>query len=181
MQGRGIANVGQCGGIKLNNFHNDLEYSMELRDDERLDDFYKAAFPMLERIEFCSEISMQQKGIDKIIYFSNGNAISIDEKKRRKDYGDILLEIWKNKEQKKPGWLFYSQCDYIVYAILGANKIYLLPVLLLQMAWKNNGKEWLGKYDLKIANNGSYDTVNIAIPTDVLLNAISNEMKKQTA
>lgn len=162
----------------MNDFKRDLEYSMELKDDNRLDNFYKVAFPLADKIEFCSELSQQFKGVDKIIYFKSGNTITIDEKKRRKDYGDILLELWKNKEKRKPGWLFYSQCDYIVYAILEANKIYLLPLLFLQMAWKNNRSQWLNKYDRKLANNIYYNTENIPIPTNVLLSAISAEMNK---
>lgn len=102
-----------------------------------------------------------------------------DEKKRRKDYGDILLELWKNKENRRPGWLFYSQCDYIVYAVLESDKIYLLPTLLLQMAWRNNSNEWLSQYQKKEALNYGYTTVNIPIPADILLNAISAEMNKQ--
>ena len=160
----------------MNDFKTDLMYSMDLKDDSRLDAFYKKAFPLAVRVEFCEDMENQKKGIDKIIHFQNGSAVTVDEKKRRKDYGDILLELWKNKGQRKPGWLFYSQCDYIVYAILDAGKIFLFPVLLLQMAWKRNGQEWLKRYNRKLANNVIYDTENIAIPTNVLLAALTQEM-----
>jgi len=163
----------------IHDFHTDLEYSVNLCDDERLDNFYKQAFPLAVKVEFCSDLSEQLKGIDKIIYFQNGNSITVDEKKRRKDYGDILLELWKNKKHRKPGWLFYSQCDYIVYAVLEANKIYLLPTVLLQMAWKANREQWLSRYMKKEALNDGYITVNIAIPTEILLNAVLKEMTKK--
>lgn len=162
--------------MRFNDFHRDLEYSIDLRDDESLNQFYIEAFPTAKHIEFCEDMERQRKGIDKIIHFPNGRFITIDEKKRRTDYGDILLELWSVYEHRKPGWLFYSQCDYIVYAILIANKIYLLPLLLLQMAWKNNKLEWQQVYERKVAENSGYTTHNIAIPTDVLLQAIRNEM-----
>jgi len=162
----------------LNDFHADLKYSLENRDDITLNDFYKKAFPLAESVAFCEDLTLQKKSIDKIIRFKNGKSVTVDEKKRRVDYGDILLELWSNKERKKAGWLFYSECDYIVYAVLPAGVAYLLPVLLLQMAWKNNRAEWERSYKKHLADNKLYRTENIAIPTNVLLYAISAEMKK---
>ena len=179
MRGKSIASAGRCGAIKCNDFHADLRYSLENRDDETLNAFYKKAFPLSTRVEFCEDLALQKKGIDKIVHFENGNTVTVDEKKRRKDYGDILLELRSNKERNTPGWLFYSQCDYIVYAVLPAGVVYLLPVLLLQMAWKSNGGTWQKQFPVKLADNQLYHTENIAIPTGVLLNAISLEMKKQ--
>ena len=92
-----------------------------------------------------------------------------------------MLELLKNKEQQKPGWLFYSECDYIVYAVLESKKIYLLPTLLLQMAWRNNRRVWEAKYQKKDALNEWYTTQNIPIPTDILLSAIRREMECSTA
>ena len=169
---------GRSTAIKYNDFHTDLKYSLENRDDETLNEFYMKAFPLAERIEFCENLVLQKKGIDKIIHFKDEKTITIDEKKRRKDYGDILLELWSNKERRTPGWLYYSQCDYIVYAVLPTKTVYLLPTLLLQMAWKNNKYEWLKKYKRSMANNNYYNTENIAIPANILLQAISNEMNK---
>lgn len=176
LHARSIATIGRYGEINTNDFHKDLEYSLECRDDEILNEFYIRAFPLAERIEFCEDMDSQTSGVDKIIHFPGGRMVTVDEKKRRKDYGDILLELLKNKEKKRPGWLFYSECDYIVYAVMDAKKVYLLPVLLLQMAWKNNRKTWEGKYEKKDALNIGYTTQNIPIPTSVLLNAIRSEM-----
>ena len=174
---------GRHGAIKYNDFQTDLHYSLDLSDEKLLDEFYMTKFPFAQSVETVSygankiNRELQEKGVDKIIRCSNGNVFTIDEKKRRKDYGDILIELWKNKEQHKLGWLFYSQCDYIVYAVIGADKIYLLPTLLLQMAWKTNGTNWLKQYPLKKADNIYYKTVNIAIPTNILITAMQNEMQ----
>lgn len=179
--GQSIAIIGRCGAININCFATDLEYSLEHRDDETLNRFYFEAFPLAERIEFCEDLENQFSGVDKIIHFKGGKKVTVDEKKRRKDYGDILLELLKNKEQQKPGWLFYSECDYIVYAVLESKKIYLLPTLLLQMAWRNNRRVWEAKYQKKDALNEGYTTQNIPIPTDILLSAIRREMECSTA
>lgn len=176
MRGGDTVKNGKCGEIRLNNFHSDLQYSIDARDDEQLDTFYREAFPLAERIEFCAELALQKRGIDKIVHFKGGNSVTVDEKKRRRDYGDILLELRSNKERGTPGWLFYAQCDYIVYAVLAAGKVYLLPTLLLKMAWRQHGAAWVNQYEKKYADNGLYRTENIAIPTGVLLKALSEQM-----
>jgi len=142
-------------------------------------------FPDLETVELIQDIETQRKGIDKILYFSNGKQVTIDEKKRRKDYGDILLELWSVWEEKKKGWLLTTQCDYIVYAIMLSKKVYLLPTLLLKMAWKENKVIWLTQAKNKNNNfhiinalNKNYTTVSIAIPTEILLKAIANQMEQ---
>lgn len=178
MRGQGTAKDGRCGEINCNDFATDLAYSLDFADDQSLNGFYLRAFPLASRVEFCGDMQNQSSGVDKIIHFSNGKTVTVDEKKRRKDYGDILLELWKNKEQKKPGWLYYSACDYIVYAIPDSNKIYLLPTILLQMAWKKNRAEWESLYKRVLAKNKGYTTENIPIPTEVLLSALRLEMEQ---
>lgn len=164
------------GQPSINNFNNDLNYSLDKREDDLLNRFYNKAFPNIERIEFVSDLSSQKRGIDKIIYFKSGKQVTIDEKKRRKDYGDILLEIWSVLENKKRGWLYTCQCDYIVYIVLSIKRIYLLPALLLKKAWNKNKEKWLTKYRYKDAINKGYTTRNIPIPANELLEAITEQM-----
>lgn len=162
----------------MNEFFTDLEYSLEERDDEMFNSFYHRAFPNISDIKFCEDMQTQRKGIDKIICFKSGKSFTIDEKKRRVDFGDILLELWSVYEKQKRGWLYTSQCDYIVYAIMPSKKVYLLPTILLQRAWMTNGKSWVTTYKQVQARNVGYTTLSIAIPTEVLLSAISQEMKQ---
>jgi len=170
--------AGKHGAMKYNDFDVDLQYSLDQRENELFDSFYYRIFPGLRRIKLVEDLDLQKKGIDKILYFKDGRILTIDEKKRRKDYGDILLEIWSIWEQRKPGWLYTCQSDYIVYAIMSSKKVYLLPVLLLKRAWIMNGKNWIKSYDIISANNKTYTTKSIAIPTNVLLEAISKEMSQ---
>jgi len=168
--------IGKFGAIKVNDFKVDLEWSLDSSEDELFNDFYYKAFPNIKEIEFCEDMERQRKGFDKIIHFQNGNWFAIDEKKRRVDYGDILLEIW-SVDKKKRGWLYTCQCDYIVYAIMPTKKIYLLPTLLLKKAWITNKDKWIN-YKPIIARNKTYVTESRSIKTDELLSAISNEMKQ---
>ncbi|NLJ80250.1 MAG: hypothetical protein GX335_04420 [Firmicutes bacterium] len=157
-------------------FQLDLEYSLNERENEMFDRFYYRAFPGLARVEFVEDMERQRKGIDKVLHFKSGYKISIDEKKRRKDYGDILLELWSVWEQRKRGWLYTCKCDYIVYAVMPARKLYLLPTLLLKRAWIKNRKLWSKSYPGVVAQNKGYITKSIAIPTSVLLRGISEQM-----
>jgi hypothetical protein len=167
---------GQFGGIKVNDFKTDLEYSLDSSDNEIFDNFYYKVFPNLKEIEFCEDMERQRKGFDKILHFNNGNWFAIDEKKRRENFGDILLEIW-SVDKKKRGWLFTTQCDYIVYAIMPTKKIYLLPTILLKRAWLTNQDKWIN-YKPIISKNKGYVTESRAIKPKELLNAISEEMFK---
>jgi len=160
----------------VNDFSVDLEYSLDSSEDKMFNEFYYKAFPNIKEIEFCEDMERQRKGFDKIIHFNNGNWFAIDEKKRRVDYGDILLEIW-SVDNRKRGWLYTCQCDYIVYAIMPTKKIYLLPTLLLKKAWITNKDKWI-KYKPIIAINDGYVTESRAIEIKELLSAISYEMSQ---
>lgn len=163
--------------MKYSDFHADLEYSLEERENEMFDAFYYRVFPGLKLIEFAEDMETQRKGIDKILHFESGRQVTIDEKKRREDYGDILLELWGVWEKRKRGWLHTCQCDYIIYAVMPSRKVYLLPSILLKRAWLTNRLLWKPpKYREVVAHNPGYTTKNIAIPTQELLAAITNEM-----
>lgn len=87
-----------------NDFQHDLEFSLE---DELFNQMYYKKFPHLEQIEIVSDIEQQKKGIDKILHLEGGKTIFIDEKKRRKDYGDILIEEYSDFDNKKNKPNFY--------------------------------------------------------------------------
>lgn len=157
----------------MNDFKTDLEYSM---DDAVFDNFYKSNFPGLKEIRFEDNLQKQIKGIDKTLIFKSGLEITIDEKKRRVDYGDILLELYSNKETKRKGWLYTAQCDYMAYAIIPKKKIYFLPMVLLKITWNENGAKWMNLYKSIEAINKNYTTLSIAIPTNVLLDALRKKM-----
>jgi len=159
---------------KVNDFKTDLEHSHDEETNKAFDAFYMSYFPMAESVEFITDLEMQKMGIDKIIRLSNRGRITIDEKVRRTDYDDILIEYWSNFEEKKLGWIYYSRCDFIMYA--NNKNFYMLPFRLMQLAWKRHSTEWRKKYNLPPAKNNGYETHNVAVPIKVLLDAIRDEM-----
>ncbi|OPY59418.1 MAG: hypothetical protein A4E55_00230 [Pelotomaculum sp. PtaU1.Bin035] len=163
----------------MNDFRTDLKYSLDERENEIFDRFYYRVFPGLKLIELVTDLELQRKGIDKILHFKSGKQVTIDEKKRRVDYGDILLELWSIWEQRKRGWLYTCQCDYIVYAVMPVKAVYLLPAFLLKRAWLTNCHDWSKIYRIVDAKNNWYVTKSIAIPVNILLNAISHEMQQR--
>lgn len=161
-----------------NNFQTDLSYSLEENDNARFDRLYHEAFPHLLKIEIVEDIEMQKQGIDKILHFEGGKRLFIDEKKRRKDYGDILLEEYSDFDRRKIGWLGRKKhTDYIVYAIIPRNKVYFFPFTLLQMTWIENYHFWLKAYGRKFSKNEGYRTSNIPVPEEVLILAMAEKMK----
>ena len=162
------------GQPNINDFHTDLAYSLETVNEKELNSFYLQFFFLAKRVENVTDLEIQKKGIDKFIHCSNGKIISIDEKIRRKDYGDILVETYSNLEQKKYGWIIYSQCDFIAYIIQPTKKLYMLPTTILQKTCFRNYSKWANEKTLKDALNKGYTTRNLSIPTGILL----EEMKK---
>ncbi len=166
--------------MKYRDFSVDLAYSLEERDNEMFDGLYSRIFPGLAHVELVTDISKQRLGIDKILHFSSGFQITIDEKKRRTDYGDIALELRHEYDSglSGRGWLLKCQCDYIVYAIIPIKRAYFLPALLLKKAWWTNKQEWTQKYKKISSPNNGYKTISLPVPTSILLEAISKEMEQ---
>ena len=165
--------------MKYNDFQTDLEYSLESGEDKLFNNFYYRVFPNIKQIHTVSDEMLQKKGIDKKIEFESGKIVLIDEKKRHKDYGDILLEEYSNWERKKVGWLGRDKhTDYIVYAVMPSKKVYLLPFLLLQKAWIKNYRRWIKAFGRKFSNNIYYKTSNVPVPPDILLKAIESTSKE---
>lgn len=163
---------------KINIFEDDIGFSQDEILNDVINAFYERKFPHLDRIENVEDSRMQRDGIDKKLILKNGKEIWIDEKWRRKDYGDFLLEEYSNKQKQIVGWLGRKKkTDYIVYIIIPSKKVYFLPFLFLQIAWKKNYRLWKKSYKTKLAENEGYTTTNLAIPKDVLLEALKQAME----
>lgn len=165
--------------VVVHNFQEQLEYSANLSDEASWVEFYRRLWPnMIAAVRIDANSKFQQWGIDREIYLPQGKTFSIDEKKRKKDYGDLLLEIWsvcdfdfKTKEVtkgRKIGWALdhEKRCDFVAYAITESKKCYLLPFELTRQTCIHNIDEWKKNkaWYPKAAINDGYVTVNIAVP-----------------
>lgn len=155
-------------------FKERLEYSLKSSEESFWKAIYQKAFPEIVRCEICTDMTAQQLGVDRLIYLINGNVIRIDEKKREKDYPDILLEYISVDNANKPGWMEKDLAiDYLAYAFMPSQRVYLLPWLLLRRAWISFGEQWKKKYPIISAQNNTYKTYSVAVPIKVILTTIA--------
>uniref|UniRef100_A0A6M3J7C3 Uncharacterized protein n=1 Tax=viral metagenome TaxID=1070528 RepID=A0A6M3J7C3_9ZZZZ len=169
--------------MKPHDFKEQLEYSDDLSAETEWEAFYLKVWPTAVSIHRIQGNNLWQKsGVDRVVYLSNRSCFLIDEKKRRKDYGDVLLEVWSvwyeaGSTKNKIGWTFDDSkiCDFIAYSVPG--KVYLLPFDVLRRAAKANLSEWIKRYRYPLtAKNNGYETRNVAIPWPVLRDAMNKAM-----
>lgn len=177
----------------VHRFVDDLDYSNDLSQDEGAwVQFYKRVWP-----DVCSILSLngqsqwQKWGIDREVKLRNGRQFTIDEKKRRKDYGDIALEIFsqwygKGHPKNKIGWTrdVEKRCDFVAYAVVPARRCYLLPTEILRLACERNWQDWIRRKDFPVvkadneSNGHRWQTINIGVKWDVLSAAMKAEMSQ---
>lgn len=154
---------------------------------------YGKAFPNLVNHMMCSgDTQSQRMGIDRILYLGNGLTVAIDEKKRDKDYGDMLLEYISVDTTNAPGWMEKDLAiDYLAYAVMPKKQCYLFPWQLMRRVWLKFGQEWIatakeneqklkeGKghknngYRIIEARNRTYSTWSVAVPMSMFRERLS--------
>ncbi len=160
---------------KVSDFHTDYQFSVESSMMEFWDQAYKLAFPNYEYSEVCSDTFWQLKGVDRVVYLSNGHSLHVDEKSRRKPYPDIALEYLSNDSTGSPGWIEKDlNIDYLAYAFVTIKVIYFFPWPFLRRAWIKHGEAWKDTYFNPKAPNPGYFTHSVAVPIDVLYEAVAS-------
>lgn len=172
-------------------FATDLNNSLDPRDEPTWEAFYRRIWPGASEILQVDDRWKQKWGIDREIVMPSGRRITIDEKKRNKDWGDFLLEEWSvghfsedhQYQPKKVGWTLdpEKRCDFIAYYVEPARKCWLLPFELTRLAALRNLEAWKqvpNKYPkyAQTEDFGNYYTCNCAVPWKKLAMAIWNEM-----
>lgn len=159
---------------KVHSFREKLEYSVVSSDEDFWDKIYKKAFPyMTGSMLNTGDTTSQHMGVDRIIHLSNGRILRIDEKKRSVAYPDILLEFVSNNLYGTLGWVEKPLIiDYLAYAFMPIQTVYLFDWLMLQNSWNENKEKWKKRYPIISANNSGYKTLSVAIPIETLQNSI---------
>jgi hypothetical protein len=165
--------------VTVHNFARSLAASNEQADNPIWFEVYTKAFPSLESIACVRQDGWAQRGgIDRVLVLGSGKTLAVDEKVRFKDYGDILLEVFSDYDRRTPGWVGKDlACDYIAYAVIPLKVCYLLPFQTLRRAWQANRIEWVKKYPLTPADNGTYRTFSVGVPKPVLFGALRDAME----
>jgi len=158
----------------IHDFDEELEYSEKASEESFWFDVYKKAFPnMVNCMSGWGDTESQRKGIDRVILLANGKTLYVDEKKRRKVYRDFLLEYISVDKTGAPGWMEKElNIDYLAYAFMPIKRCYLLPWPLLRRAWLHFKNDWLNKYPIKPAENKGYKTLSVAVPRNIVIQAI---------
>jgi len=140
-----------------------------------LDGCYQIHFGNVSEIVRPKDRERQLAGIDVIIKFNDCRTpIYIDEKIRRKDYGDFLLEEYSDFDNRTPGWLLsQKKTHYIAFVWPDMQKLILFPYETLRKAFLSNKDRWLSGLNLQrvFAKNKGYTTSNIAVPKQELFDA----------
>jgi len=101
---------------------------------------------------------------DLILIFNN-NEYRVEEKARRKYYPDLCFELVQCVVDKKWGWIYDINCDWIIYIFWNINNS--LPQIIYKIIWKECKKYCLNnleKYKLKISRKGYGLTIFATIP-----------------
>jgi hypothetical protein len=161
----------------IHDFEERLKWSEAASDEPFWDAVYRKAFPGIVAHCLCSgDTPSQRMGIDRILFLGSGQELRVDEKKRRLEYGDFLLEFLSNDRTGAPGWIEKDLfIDYLAYAFMPSKKVYLFPWHLLRLAWNRNGRQWkrmgeLNQDGFRIcrATNRGWVTHSVAVPRRVL-------------
>lgn len=164
-------------GVIVHDFQTRLAESQELSDEPAWVDLYRKTWPnMIACVRIDKDSVYQRWGVDREVLLATGQRITVDEKKRRKDYRDMCIEEWSvfhgpNDARNKIGWTLdlNKRCDYIAYAVVPASRCYLLPFDLLRRTARRFLDDWKKRYQPpRPAVNKSYVTVNVGVPWNAL-------------
>lgn len=159
----------------IHDFHKQLDFSLLASHEPFWNAVYAKAFPTMVDLKTVDDMAKQRIGIDRVIYLKNGKEILIDEKKRTEVWQDILLEYISVDTTGAPGWIEKDLAiDYIAYAFMPIQTVYLYPWDFLKRAWNHYKEEWLPKYQHVPAYNNGYVTYSLAVPIKVLQNAVTS-------
>ena len=126
---------------------------------------YRRAFPtLMSAVAIEQDGWAQRAGIDRLLTLACGRTFTVDEKIRTADWPDVLLERWSDEARRSPGWVQKPlAADFIAYAHAPAATCVLLPVPALQRAWRQHGRQWVGLYGTRRAQNQGYVSVSVPV------------------
>lgn len=165
----------------IHDFPEQLAFSEKASAEPFWEAVYKRAFPNMVNCMQCKgNTKGQRRGVDRLVYLSNDDIIRIDEKKRKTVWNDFCLEYISVDKTNAPGWMEKDLAiDYIAYCYMPKKLVYLLPWPFLKRAWEHYKEDWKKTYKRIEAENKGYFTISVAVPRQVVLNAITLAIRIQ--
>lgn len=167
-------------GIVVHDFQAKLAESNTLSDEDSWIGFYERVWPgqIVCSVRIDKDSVFQRWGVDREIKLVTGQQFTVDEKKRTKDYGDMLIEEWsqfygERDTRNKVGWTRdrAKRCDFVAWAVVPSGKCWLIPFDLLRRtthAYLGDWKKAAGTRYPSISQNRNYQTVNCPVSWDRL-------------
>lgn len=187
-------------------FNAQLAFSHGLSDEPWWEIVYRRAF-----FDFKAMVDLrdngwhQQAGRDRAVVLSTGRTLYIDEKGRREEWPDVLVEIWSvyppgppvedypKVAGAKEGWSRKPlDCDYLAYAFVPSEICHLFPFLGVRQAVVKYGQAWRaeavenhrrrqsGQRPTGVqwvrAPNKTYNTISLAVPVGRLWSAVTDTL-----
>lgn len=119
----------------------------------------------------------QKRGIDVVIYRGNDTVIRAEEKADKYPPNNFALEYVSSDRTNAPGWMEKDlACDYLVYGFYKSGVCYFLPWLQLRRAWIEHRDHWKQSYPCRARDNGTYNTLWVAVPVKVVLQSVIDAM-----
>lgn len=164
--------------MKTHQFRESLQWGDSKKDEPFWDVVYRKAFPnLVNHMPTPGDVASQRMGIDRVLLLANGKNIHIDEKKRAKEYNDILLEYISVDTTGVLGWIEKDLAiDFLAYAFVSSGRCYLFSWPLLRLAWQQNRERWMQAYRPVIAQNRDYKTYSLPIPIGILQRSIARAL-----
>lgn len=136
---------------EYNQFKNNL--SLEQDKQSFFNNLYKKLGYEVVNRNHCKEYDL--------VLSKAGKEYTVEEKARRGNFNDILVETIQDEEKNYPGWIYYTKADYIVYGIFGRDsKVYGLNC--------PEFKDWFAQamlgFEKKISNKGYGKSTNYVVP-----------------
>lgn len=173
--------------MTVHDFSSQLSFSHGAAGEPEWCAAYRQAWPDLaEIIDMRHPGEHQKQGIDRVVVLPSGKIMTIDEKVRREQWPDLLVEIWSVYEDRVPGWTVapWKKCSHIAYLFLPRRTCILVPFDELRRATIANQPEWQEAADAerdgfrwvkaenRRPNHTRYTTWSIAVPNKVIQRAI---------
>lgn len=160
--------------MRQHDFVERLAYSERASHEPFWDAVYRKAFHnMVNHMPCPGDAASQRMGIDRLVFLANGKTVAIDEKKREGVYGDIYLEYISVDTNNTPGWIEKDLAiDYLAYAFMPIQRVYLFPWDVLRRAWLRFGNRWKAVYACRSAQNNGYKTWGVCVPISVVQSAV---------
>lgn len=143
-------------------------FKFEREKQEVFDRLYK------ERGWKCKRITGKQNKFYDCVLLIEERWCNVEEKFRRKEWLDLVVELVQDTKTNDPGWLEYTQADFLMYGM--GERIYMISIPLLREFVKRN-KDKFDTFESK-ESEGWGNTLNLKIPwSTILQNEIGKVLK----